>query len=277
MRAPWKLLAPVTAAVALAASASPAEAGTKPARQALDELNEGKNRYNVVQNRFFLKEKRFEVAPVGGYVPNNPFAKRYVAGLLTAYHFSETFAAEAAFLYSPDRAENDLKDLTNTLVGIAYESGGEGGGSTFQQPVDKMVMGATFAARWAPVYGKINILGERVINFDTYLTAGAGLLSIKEYYATYDNGPDANPENPTVLTAPVNKSKVPINLGLGLDFFVNGSIAIKIDARNYLYFDKKPQYDPSVEVTETRLYNNFIASVGVGIFFPSMKTRNYDF
>jgi hypothetical protein len=75
----------------------------------------------------------------------------------------------------------------------------------------------------------------------------------------------------------VNKSKVPINLGLGMDFFVNGSIAIKIDARNYLYFDKKPQYDPTVPVTETRLYNNFIASVGVGIFFPSMKARNYDF
>jgi outer membrane beta-barrel protein len=274
MRAPWKLLAPVTAAVALAASASPAEAGTKPARQALDELNEGKNRYNVVQNRFFLKEKRFELAPVGGYVPNNPFAKRYVAGLLTAYHFSETFAAEAVFLYSPDLGENDLKDLTHTLVGIAYESKSE---VSFQQPVDKMVMGATFAARWAPVYGKINILGERVINFDTYLTAGAGLLSIKEYYATYDESKEGVSEFATALGTPVNKSKVPINLGLGMDFFVNGSIAIKIDARNYLYFDKKPQYDPTVPVTEPRLYNNFIASVGVGIFFPSMKARNYDF
>ena len=274
MRAPWKTLAPVAAAVALAASTSPAEAGTKPARQALDELNEGKSRYNVVQNRFFLKENRFELAPVAGYVPNNPFAKRYVAGLLTAYHFSETFAAEAAFLYSPDLGANDLKDLTTTLVGIAHEGNPD---VQFQQPVDKMVMAATFAARWAPVYGKINILGERVINFDAYLTAGAGLLSIREYYATYDESLADTAETPVTLGTPVNKSRVPVNLGLGMDFFVSSSIAIKIDARNYLYFDKKPQYDPNVEVDESRLYNNFIASVGVGIFFPSMKTRNYDF
>jgi outer membrane beta-barrel protein len=274
MRAPWKLLAPVVAAVALAASTSPAEAGTKPARQALNELNEGKSRYNVVQNRFFLKEKRFEVAPVGGYVPNNPFAKRYVAGLLTAYHFSETFAAEAAFLYSPDLGEGDLKDLTHTLVGIAHEGNSE---VQFQQPVDKMVMGATFAARWAPVYGKINILGERVINFDTYLTAGAGLLTIKEYYATYDEALEGQAEHPTALGDAVNKSRVPVNLGVGMDFFISSSIAFKIDARSYMYFDKKPQYDPNKPVDESRLYNNFIASAGVGIFFPRMKTRNYDF
>lgn len=274
MRAPWKLVAPVAAAVALAAAPSPAEAGSKPARQALDELNEGEKRYNVVQNRFFLKENRFEVAPVGGYVPNNPFARRYVAGLLTAYHFSENFAAEAAFLYSPDLGSNDLKDLTHTLVGIAHEGSPD---VAFQQPVDKMVMGATFAARWAPVYGKINILGERVLNFDTYFTAGAGLLSIKEYYATFDESLEGQTEQPTALSAPVNKARVPVNLGIGMDFFLSGSVALKIDARNYLYFDSQPQYDPDNPVDESRLYNNFIASVGVGIFFPRMKPRQYDF
>lgn len=273
MRATWKLLAPVVAAVALAASSAPANAGTKPARAALEEMTGQQSRYNVVQNRFFLKENRFELAPVAGYVPNNPFAKRYVAGLLSAYHFSETFAAEAAFLYSPDLGANDLKDLTNTLVGIAHEGNPE---VRFQQPVEKMVMGATFAARWAPVYGKINILGERVINFDTYFTAGAGLLSIREYYATYAENP-TDPAQITELSAPENKAKVPINLGIGMDFFASSSVAIKIDARNYLYFDKEPQYDPDVPVDETRLYNNFIASVGVGIFFPRMKTRQYDF
>ena len=274
MRAPWKLLAPVAAVVSLAATPTAADAGTKPARQALEQMNEGKNRYNVVQNRFFLKEKRFEVAPVGGYVPNNPMAKRYVAGLLTAYHFSENFAAEAAFLYSPDRGANDLKDLTHTLVGIAHEGSPD---VAFQQPVDMMVMGATFAARWAPVYGKINILGERVLNFDTYLTAGAGLLSIREYYATYDESLEGQAENATALGTPENKPRVPVNVGLGMDFFVSSSVAIKIDARNYLYFDTKPQYDPNVPVDESRLYNNFVASAGVGIFFPRMKTRQYDF
>jgi len=251
--------------------ASPdAEAGAKPATDAMDELNNGRPKYNVVQNRFFLKENRIELAPVVGYVPNNPFAKRYVGGLLGAYHFSETLAAEAAFMYSPDLGTGDLKGLTTTLVSIAHEGTDQG----FQQPIEKMILGATFAARWAPVYGKINLIGERVLNFDFYGTAGLGLLTINKYYAKYNESVGVPP---TELVALGPKPRVPVNLGVGFDFFLSSSLALKLDARNYLYVDNKPQYDPNVPVTESRLYNNFVASVGMSIFFPKMKPRVYNF
>lgn len=269
-----KTVAPAVALLGLAALAPVAHAGAKPAEDALNGVSDAK-KYNVVQNRFFLKEKRFEVAPVAGYVPNNPFAVRYVGGLLVAYHFSETLAAEGAFMYSPDLGANDLKGLTNTLVGIASQEG-DSAEVTFQQPVEKMVMGATFAARWAPVYGKINLIGERVLNFDFYGVAGLGLLSIKEYYAR-PGATDANGAPSTQLDFEQNKAKVPVNLGVGFDFFLGSSVAVKLDARNYLYIDSKPQYDPNVPEEESRLYNNFIASVGVGLFFPKMKPRQYDF
>jgi outer membrane beta-barrel protein len=275
MRAPLKLLTPLVALVGLAGTSLDAHAGAKPARKALKELNEGDPKYDVVQNRFFLKQNRFELSPMAGYVPNNPFAKRYVGGVLAAWHFSEKLAAEGAFLYSPDLGVNDLKDLTHTLVGIAQEGSGD---VNFQQPVDKMVLGATIAARWAPVYGKINLLGERVLNFDLYGTAGLGLLTINKYYAVYDN--DA-PEGvvPTKLDVVEVKPVVPLNLGFGMDFFLSSTVALKIDARNYLYIDSKPDYDPDPgnQVTENRLYNNFVASVGVSIFFPKMKPRYFDF
>ena len=270
MRAPLQLLAPLLAIVGLATASPAAEAGAKPATDAMDELNNGRPKYNVVQNRFFLKENRIELSPVVGYVPNNPFAKRYVGGLLGAYHFSETLAAEAAFMYSPDLGTGDLKGLTTTLVSIAHEGTDQG----FQQPIEKMILGATFAARWAPVYGKINLLGERVLNFDLYGVAGLGLLSINEYYATYTE--EGGVPSASLGTA-IKKNKVPVNLGVGMDFFVSSSVAVKIDARSYLYLDKKPQYDPDVAVEESRLYNNFIASAGVSVFFPKMKPRQYDF
>lgn len=275
MRAPLKLLAPLAALVGLAGASLDAHAGAKPARKALKELNEGDSKYNVVQNRFFLKQNRIELSPMAGYVPNNPFAKRYVGGLLAAWHFSETLAAEGAFMYSPDRDVADLKDLTHTLVGIAHEGSGE---VNFQQPVDKMVLGATIAARWAPVYGKINLLGERVLNFDLYGTAGLGLLTIDKYYAVYDDDA-AEGTVPTRLETVEVKPVVPLNLGIGMDFFLSSSVALKIDARNYLYIDSKPDYDPDPgnQVTENRLYNNFVASVGVSVFFPKMKPRYFDF
>lgn len=275
MRAPLKLLAPVVALLGLGLLPADAQAGARPAEKALEQFEEGTPRYNVVQNRFFLKKNRFEISPMAGYVPNNPFAKRYVGGVLAAYHFSEVFAAEGAFMYSPDLGVNDLKDLTHTLVGIAHEGSGEVG---FQQPVDKMVLGATFAARWAPVYGKINLLGESIINFDLYGTAGLGLLTVNKYYAQYD-GDATEGVVPTKLVSAEVKPVVPINLGIGMDFFLSGSVAVKIDARNFLYVDGQPDYDPEAgsQVTSNRLYNNFVASTGVSVFFPKMKPRQFDF
>ena len=274
MRASLKTLALLAGALLLAPS--PAQAGAKPAREALKEAEEGRKSYNAVQNRFFLKSERFEVAPVLGYVPNNPFVKRYTGGALLAYHFSEVLAAEGAFLYAPDLGTNDLKDLTYTLVQIAEEGSG---GVEFQQPLDKMILGATFAARWAPVYGKINLIGESVLNFDLYGTLGLGMLSINSYYATFSEDKYNQGLAPADIIQSEKKVKVPINIGIGMDFFLSSAIALKIDARNYLYIDKQPQYDPNQDpaTLASRPYNDFIASVGLSVFLPSMQPRLYNF
>ncbi len=271
MRASLKLLAPILTLFGAMALSQPAEASSRSARKALKELSDPPD-YNAVMNRFFVKSNRFELAPVLGYVPNNPMAKRYVGGLLMAYHFNEQIAAEGALLFAPDLGATDLKDLTHTLVAIANEGSGQVG---FQQPVDKMILGATFAARWAPVYGKINLIGERVVNFDLYGTAGLGMLVVSEYYAKYDSSITEGP--PTNLEFQGNKTVVPVNLGIGFDFFINSSVALKIDARNYIYGGLQPQYDPDELVDQTRLYNNFVASAGVSIFFPKARPRLYDF
>lgn len=272
MRAIIPLLAPLLALLGLVATSPDARAGSREARQALAELNEGRKPYNVVQNRFFLKENRFEIAPVLGYVPNNPMVRRYVGGLLAGYHFSEVLAAEGCIMYAPDLEQGDLKDLTHTLVRIGNEEGTE---AEFQQPLDKMILGATFAARWAPVYGKINLIGERVLNFDFYLVGGLGMLSIHKYYATYDDSRTP----PTGIRENERKAVVPVNLGFGFDFFVTSTLAVKLDARSYLYADKKPDYDPAegTQVTESRLYNNFVATTGVAVYFPKMHARRYQF
>ncbi len=244
-----------------------------PAAVALQEARGDNAPFNVVQNRFFLKEGRFEVTPILGYVPNNPMVKRYVGGLLGAYHLSETFAAEGAFLYSPDFDTSDLKGLTETLVTIPYQSDPN---TNFQQPLDKMIMGATFAARWAPVYGKINLIGESVLNFDAYGVAGVGMLSLRSYAATYND--EAGEGQSSVSLDPKGASaKLTPNIGIGFNFFLNQTLAFKIDARNYFYIGPKPQYDRSEGVTEDRLYSNLVASVGLSFFVPEMKKRMYNF
>jgi outer membrane beta-barrel protein len=267
-------LRPLGAALVLgtALESTTARAGSRGADEALAEFRDGSQPHNVVENRFFLKRDRWEVAPTLGYVPNNPFVKRYVGGVMIARHFTEELAAEATVMYAPDLGENDLKDLTSTLVQIAEttETGGEGG-SNFQQPLDKMILGATFDVRWAPVYGKLNLIGERVLNFDFYGTAGLGLMSSELYYAQYDE----SSENFVSIQDVGSRAHANVNVGVGFNFFLSSSVALKLDGRSYLYIDKKPDYDVTAgsDVTESRLYNNFVATLGLGFYFPSMGER----
>ena len=259
------------AATALVVGLSAPAAAENPAGVAITEVKEGVGPKNAVQNRFFLKQGRVEVAPVLGYVPNDPLVQRFVGGIIGAYHFSEEFAAEGAFMYAPDLGQSDLKGLVTTLVQIAADDNG-GNTENFRQPLDKMVMGASFAARWAPFYGKINVIGESVLNFDAYGTLGLGMLSMQSYDATGEMDADQlvmNLENKgsSVVLSP--------NVGIGFNFFLNQTVALKIDARSYFYIADEPDYGDGAEAQQ--LYSNLVASVGLSFFVPEMKKRMYNF
>lgn len=256
--------------------AAHASENPSPGLRAMEGFDAEASRPAAVENRFFLKTNRFEIAPIVGYVPNNPFAVRYVGGGMLAYHFSETVAAQAQISYSPDLGERDLKGLVGVLLDRAFNAGADVG---FQQPLDKVQLSAAFGAAWAPLYGKINLVGETVLNFDFYGFAGAAMISKHNFIATYDEAgvetgdvvnlqPDQNQPN-EVLVAPV--------IGIGQNYFLNQMMSFKIDVRAAFYIDDKPQYDPNVPPTEKQLYNNLILSGGVAFFFPRMKPRLYDF
>lgn len=274
LRAVRRTLAALAAAVALVAPAA-AQAGS-PGLDAIKEHRVGHSPPDSVQNRFFLKTERFELSPQFGYVPNNPFSRRFVGTLQLSYHFSENLAAEGTFSYSPDAGTGDLKGLTGTLVQIAHTGQGS---TSFEQPLDKTVLSFGAAAKWAPLYGKINLVGETVLNFDLYGIAGLSVLSRAQYAAVYwDEAPDG--VVPVLLESRGNAASVSPVIGAGMNFFLNQLIALKIDARSAFFVAGVPDYEPEA-VNETdgqsRLYNNFTAGVGVSIFVPKMKPRLYDF
>ncbi len=272
----------VLLAGALLAAAPALAQAPEPGPDALAHLRDGAPVKNVVQNRFILKSERFEITPSAGYIPNNPMVRRVLGGANMSYHFNEQFAASAQFLYSPDLGETDLKGLTNTLVFIAH--GSNDGGYDFKQPVDKMVLSGVFSAQWAPIYGKINILGETILNFDLYGGLGLGMLAVQKGHAQFDQEKNQQGVNPPVTLDKGNMvARVPLSLGVGMDFFVNQGVAFKIDARSLLYVDGKPDYGSSTgggdeTATEgSRVYNNFCTTAGLAFYFPKMKPRISNF
>ena len=133
---------------------------------------------------------------------------------MVAYHFSESIAAEGAFIYSPDLGKADVKGLTSTLVQIAEQGSGK---VEFQQPIDKLQLGATFAVRWSPIYGKISLIGEGILNFDVYGVAGIGMLSVNKFFVKSSG----NFEDFIVLVPAKWEPIIPFNLGMGINFFLN--------------------------------------------------------
>jgi outer membrane beta-barrel protein len=256
----------------------PTEASAaSPGTEAVERYKNPSTERSAVENRFFLKQNRFEISPIAGYVPNNPFARRYMVGGIFGYHFNETFSAQADIMYSPDFGESDLKGLTFVLLDRAFQSNSDDN-VNFQQPLDKAGLTASFGVGWSPLYGKINLVGETVLNFDFYMFAGAGIISKLNYNAKYDEA--AADGNNALLQPDVdepNEVKVAPWIGVGQNYFVNRLMAVKLDLRAGFYVDGKPQYDPEVRVTEQRLYNNVIASAGLAFFFPNMKDRLYNF
>lgn len=270
------LLASILGVLA-AVSPSDAEAAESPGLEAISDFREGKDTRQAVANRFFLKQQRFEISPMIGYVPNNPFARRIVGGLGLGYHLTETLSAQAVVGFSPDAGEGDLKGLTGVLLDRAYAAD-QDNAQSFQQPLDKVQLQASFGVAWAPVYGKINLVGETVLNFDFYGAAGIGMVSKQNYAAVYDTAatPDQQLAGDIVLLQTLDSEvKVAPSIGVGANFFLNQFMAFKIDARSSFYVDNKPQYDPDIPQPEQRLYNNFVASGGLAFFFPKMKPRLY--
>jgi len=265
-----------TAALGLLLGAAPlssalaADSGS-PGLDALAEFRSGTAAPPAIQNRFFLKAERFELTPTVGLVTSNPLAKRYVGGLTFAYHFNEHLAATGTLTYSPDLGKADLKPLVGALLQIAND-----GGPGFQQPLDKATLGAHFAARWTPLYGKINLVGETVVNFEVYGVAGLGMLSKSNFTATY-NPSGTNFPDIVDLTFAGNESKVGPVFGVGTNFFLNQGVAFRLDACSSLYVDDKPPDPASPDTIEQRLYNNFVVSGGLSFFFPKMQPRLYNF
>ena len=67
------------------------------------------------------------------------------------------------------------------------------------------------------------------------------------------------------------------NIGIGFNFFLNQTMALKLDARSYFYIADEPVYEEGDTAESKRLYNNFVASVGLSFFVPEMKKRMYNF
>src|SRR3990167_3763965 len=127
----------------------------------LDLLN--RKRMYVVQEKLFKKAPRFEIAPLVGGFFNDPFWDTLTYGGEAFFHFSEFFAIGGSYRKAKAWQSKNAKPLDEEFSIRADSS-----------VLNYMALGNIIIT---PIYAKASLFGRRVMHFDFYFTAGAGLIN----------------------------------------------------------------------------------------------------
>lgn len=205
----------------------------------------------MIQKKDFMKIGRFEATPSVGFVTNDPFLNRYIAGVRLGYHLTEIFAIEGELSYSPDLGETDWKPLTSQLVNE----------NNVSPDISKLTLVSNATFQFSPIYGKVALGGGNIIHFDIYGAFGMGITQ------TRDDLRALQAEGDPIAMATEVQIQPTTNFGGGVRVVFNETLAVRVDGRSLVYIE-------TVNSTTLEMKNNFVLSGGVGFFFPNMDKVN---
>ena len=209
-----------------------------PKRSALERLEAG----DAIRHRLLLRGGRFELTPTLGFTMNDAFRRTALFGATLNYHISDSVAFGIT-----------------ALGGVAYNSaladriGEQRPEAVKQGAFSDLALLATAEFQYTPLIGKFAVFGRYVFNYDLHLIAGAG-AGLRSGEKDIDNA----------TFTPV--------VGLGLRTFVNDSMAVTIQVRDYIYsaaLNAVPRNDEDGGVkSDDSWSNNFAVTMGFGFYFP---------
>lgn len=183
-------------------------------------------RIRAVSRPVFRKEGRFELSPIAGISVSDSFFRRWTVGARASYHLVDSFSIDVG------GAWNAWSEPLDAAVFIGATSDVQvADPSPYFGYVDA---GVTFD----PFYGKVSLMSEWIVHFDTYLSGGGG----------------------AVFSGAQGIVHPALEVGGGARLFLTPWLAVRADLRDYLF--------PANFGDGLRLQSLFLVNVGVGIFFP---------
>jgi outer membrane beta-barrel protein len=171
-----------------------------------------RRRVKVVQRRLFKKDGRMELAAFAGMIPNDDFVNYYPVGIRVSYHFSEAFSVEGSFAEALDSKTDLASFLEDKDTGFGLKR------ASVQEIIDRYF---NVNILWAPIYGKISLLGLKLSHFETYVGMGFGMFQTEELKVG-DPEPDKNtkPSGSTIF---------------GFRWFLTDMINVRTEYRQYFF------------------------------------------
>lgn len=206
----------------------------------------------VVRPRYFSKRKRLELGSNLMIITNDAFIYTYMLSGVLTYHLSEQLAVEgvAAIGQSIDKEDKSiLEDVFNINTLIIRTK------SLY-----------AFNGLWTPIYGKYQLGSGRLIYFDTFLTAGAGLSGVS-YQFDHCSAGDEN--NPRVIPGAKVVNYPTFSFGLGQRFFISKHSSLKWGIKDHLFgIDTKDgSCFPETAESQSKTHQNVTVQLGYSRFF----------
>jgi outer membrane beta-barrel protein len=210
----------------------------------------------VIRPRYFTKTGRMELGGQMSIVMNQTFIYTYLATGILNYHFSEMWSLELGGAFGFSVPKEDMRlldsefDIQTQILRTQYIFSG--------------------GVLWTPIYGKYQLSTGRVLYFDTFLSAGAGMTGV-EYI--YDHCPDRERLSDGSFTAerPAAQTKgyPTFAIGIGQRFFLSRSLALRWDVRDHFfsYNEADGACDPANAEGASNLHQNVTMQLGASHFF----------
>ncbi len=154
---------------------------------------------SVVQNRIYSKENRLALGVAGGVIFSDPFLSLKVYQGAATYHFSEYLGLSLLYWKISTSDSNALTVLRDQ------------GKNANVNPV-KSMMGAE--GLWSIMYGKLSLVGKKILYYDMHLSGGAGSTSTESGSST------------TML------------FGIGQRFYASQNVSVRFDYRSIVFSEQ---------------------------------------
>lgn len=206
-----------------------------------------------ISGQLYRKAGRFELTPLAQLSVNDAFFTKYFGGLKATYHLTEFWSVGGSF------AGGAAARTGSAVVCPANQGCHPASAAELYQVPGRLRAVAGLEVAWAPIYGKLNVLAERVAHFDLSLSLGADLVAHDEVLSSLDAA--------AAGARPATTQTVGGHVGLGARLFLGEAVALRLEFRDLVYRVTVPNRAGSGQGAAD-LQNQLFTEVGVSVFFP---------
>lgn len=228
----------------------------------------------AVQRKAYLVRKRIELTPMFAASFTDRFVETYAPAASVTYHFAENFGLEFYGAY-----------MFPTESGLRREIFEEHQLTPEIAKVVQMLWAVGIGVQWSPIYGKVQIFGRTLGNFNLYVGVGGGIgqtrvecISSQALDPERGFDPAVCPMLEEVPGADDRAARFvyePARLQImgafsgGMRFYFSDKVGLKFEVKNYVFPARiyRPGNDDSTQRFTDAIRNNVFAQLGLSFLF----------